>query len=180
MARTLCVDPGETVGWSVWNEDKLLGGGQTPLWEFAFDVKDAVENDAGPLAQGESGLLHVDVKPEENTGAFELFVIEKFALYPDKAKELAWDEFRTSQLIGALTLIAADNGIPVHKQPASIKARAMAGGAKELFVKPLHENRHQNDSIMHGFFYNQVERKKTGYKVKDGANGIKRGERANN
>jgi len=155
--RWLCSDPGETAGWSIWsNEGKLLGGGQTDLWQFAHDFEDAVVHNIGPLAEGETDLLRAGVTAEDNVGPFSLIIIEKFALYPWKAKELAFNEFRTVQLIGALTYIATRNSIEVEKQAAKIKERAMAGGAGELFVRPLHENRHQNDSIMHGFFYQQV------------------------
>lgn len=157
--RVLCVDPGENTGWSIWRGDKLLGGGQTLMGQFKFDVWDAITANEGPLSEGQSHLLHKGVKKAENKGRIGLFVIEKFALYPDKAKTMIWDEFRTVQLIGALVFMAELNDIKVEKQPASIKQRAMAGGAEELFVRPLKENRHENDSIMHGFFYNQVTKK---------------------
>lgn len=135
----------------------LLGGGQTPLWSFAHDVADAIEDDVGPLSEGETDLLRAGVQPSDNSGAISLIVYEIFALYPWKAKELAFDEFRTVQLIGAIKFMAMRNNIEVFAQPAKIKERALAGGAKELFVTPKHENRHTNDSIMHGFFYRQVE-----------------------
>lgn len=158
MGRVLCVDPGEESGWSVWKDGKLIGGGQTKLGTFKHDVWDAVFDNVGPLAEGEEDLLHAGVTADENTGPFDLFVIEKFALYPWVAKSgaLNFNEFRTVQLIGALVLIAERAGITVEKQAAQIKERAMAGGAAEQFVRPLKENRHQNDSIMHGFFYYQV------------------------
>jgi hypothetical protein len=152
------VDPGEETGWSIWKDGKLVGGGQTKLGNFKHDVWDAVFDDTGPLSSGQEDLLHPGVDIEDNTGPFSLFVIEKFALYPWVAKSgaLNFNEFRTVQLIGALQLIAERASIEVEKQSAQIKERAMAGGAGELFVRPLKENRHQNDSIMHGFFYYQV------------------------
>jgi hypothetical protein len=167
-ARWLCVDPGEETGWSVWKGEKLLGGGQTKLWPFGHDVYDAIHDNVGPLAEGEETLLRPGVSADENTGPIELIVCEKFALYPWAAKDLAFDEFRTSQLIGALTFICTLHQVELHKQPASIKERALAGGAKEFFVRPLHENRHQNDSIMHGVFYYQVEVKGVNLKLPDG------------
>lgn len=157
--RMLCVDPGEMTGWSIWHDDTLLGGGQTPMWNFAHDVYNFFEGGVGPLEQHEQGILHPGIKPEQNVDTIGLMVVEKFALYPWEAKKgtLDWNEFRTSQLIGALHFLAQLFDVRIHKQPASIKERALAGGAKELFVKPIHDNRHQNDSIMHGFFYRQVE-----------------------
>jgi hypothetical protein len=165
--RWLCVDPGETTGWSIWKGKRLLGGGQTPLWSFALDLdvtvqQQAIESqdpitDDVPLGTGDQPWLHPNVDPADNTGPLGLFVVEKFVLYPWEAKNLAWDEFRTSQLIGAIHLTGLKSGIEVHKQPADVKDAARAGGAEELFVSPLHENRHQNDSIMHGWFFIRVE-----------------------
>lgn len=174
--RWLCVDPGETTGWSVWKGDRLLGGGQTPLWEFGHGVWDTLQAQSsaqfvssldGIARLEREGLVGAGQQPwldpgtaaqaDENTGPIELIVCEKFALYPWEAKNLAFDEFRTVQLIGALTFMATLFDIEMHKQPASIKERALAGGAKEFFTHPLYENRHQNDSIMHGLFYVQVE-----------------------
>lgn len=157
MSRQLYVDPGEEAGWCVGSGDKLLGGGQTKLFQLAHDFYDALHEGKGPLAEGASGLLRSGVEPFENEGEFDLVVIETFALYPWKAKELAWDEFRTVQLIGALQFVAQLYDIPVHKQAAKIKERAKAGGVEELFIRPLVENRHQNDAIMHFWFYRQVE-----------------------
>jgi hypothetical protein len=157
--RMLCVDPGENTGWSIWKDDKVLGGGQTPLWNFAMDVYNLFESGVGPLEQGEDTILRPGIDPEENTGPIGLIVVEAFKLYPWEARKgtLDWNEFRTTQLIGAITFFAQLFDVRLHKQDAKIKERALAGGAEELFLKPAHENRHQNDSIMHGFFYRQVE-----------------------
>lgn len=159
--RWLCVDPGETTGWSIWQGERVIGEGQTPLWEFAFDLHDALNNDIGPLAPGAVGCLRPGIDPCENQpladNPFDLIVCEKFALYPWKAKDLAFDEFRTVQLIGAITFMSTLFGIELHKQPATIKEPAMEAGAGELFISPLRENRHSNDSIMHGVFYMAVE-----------------------
>jgi hypothetical protein len=92
-------------------------------------------------------------------------VCEKFALYPwviygkdgRPTHALDFDEFRTVQLIGALTFMCTLRNVELHKQPATIKERALAGGAREVFVRPIHDNRHTNDSVMHGFYYVQVE-----------------------
>lgn len=51
---------------------------------------------------------------------FEL-VIEEFVLYPGRAKEQAGSSFQTSQLIGALKLIARDYDVQVIMQGAHIK-----------------------------------------------------------
>lgn len=190
-SRWLCVDPGETTGWSIWKGKRLIGGGQTPLWQFALDVQLTLQqhrlepcegsalaadlnahrndrSDDAPLGTGEQPWLHPGVDPAENTGPITLFVVEKFVLYPWEAKNLSWDEFRTSQLIGALTLLSINHGVELHKQGATIKDQALKGGAAELFISPVHENRHQNDSIMHGWFFVRVELLGAKVGLKDG------------
>lgn len=168
--RWITFDPGEDAGWSVWKGVKLLGAGTAKLWPLADEVWSVLNGEADALlGTGDRPWLRSNVTPEENSGKLELFVIEKFALYPKEAKSLAWNEFRTVQLIGALTFMARVYGVDVHKQPASIKERAKAGGAEELFYRPLHQNRHQNDAIMHGVFYSQVEMLQNPFSVPDSA-----------
>lgn len=175
--RWLCVDPGETVGWSVWKKDRMLGGGQTPLWEFGHGVFDSLAVQTGKtcmnpqdpfLRPGAQPWLGAGVDGRSNQGDISLIVCERFALYPDKAEDLAWDEFRTSQLIGTLNFMSALFDVRFHKQPASIKPQAESAGAREFFVRPATENRHQNDSIMHAFFYLAVECRGATINVPDG------------
>lgn len=149
-------------GWSIWHGQRLLGGGQTVMWDFAQDLWDAIHDGIGPLAPGDETHLRAGITAEDNAAGesgkcFDLIVGEIFALYPHKAKDLYWDEFRTVQLIGAMKFMATLHGIEYHGQPAKIKERALAGGAGDLFTKPVHENRHTNDSVMHGFYYVAVE-----------------------
>jgi hypothetical protein len=169
--RWLCVDPGETVGWSVWKKDRMLGGGQTPLWEFGHGVFDSLllqrmKGKTCPLmAEAHDPFLRPGAQPwlgagvdgRSNQGDISLIVCERFALYEDKAQDLIGDEFRTSQLIGWLFGCTTLFDVRFHKQSAAIKKGALDAGAREFFVKPVHENRHQNDSIMHAFFYLAVE-----------------------
>lgn len=166
--RWICVDPGETTGWSIWKGKRLLGGAQTPMWPFAHDLWDAIHDNIGPLAEGDGEHLRPGVGVKDNVGPIGLVVCEKFALYPWAMKDMAWDELRTVQLIGAIRFTCDLHQVNLHKQPATIKERALAGGAKELFTRPLHENRHHNDSVMHGFFYYQVEIEGVNLKLADG------------
>ena len=83
----------------------------------------------------------------------EHLVIEDWALYPWKAQELAWDKCRTARGIGALSYICDAAGVPYTLQPAKIKDQAVAAGAEAYFKKPLHENRHLHDSIMHAVYF---------------------------
>jgi hypothetical protein len=141
----LTIDPGETTGWSVWQGTERVGGGQDPLWDFIDAVDAWFEN--GFIC---SGPVFGDAN--ERIGAL---VVEDWRLYPwvIGSGALDFDACRTARGIGALELLARRNHIPIILQPASIKDAAKAAGAEEMYVSPVHENRHQNDSIQHGVFY---------------------------
>lgn len=140
----LCVDPGETTGWSIWRDKELLVAGQTALWDF-IDAVDAW------LTEGDvPEVLDLD---ETAMGKLHALVVEDWSLYPWMLEKLAWDKCRTARGIGALELLARQHGIPLHLQGADIKDAAKAAGAEELYLTPAYENRHANDSIQHGTFY---------------------------
>lgn len=149
--RWLSVDPGDTTGWALWLDERLLESGQTPNWEFVDDVAHTLAVGAGDtplLPEGPKGWANL-----------ELLLIEDFVLYPWELREgnLDFDSVETARVIGGLLTIARLADIPVVLQGADIKDGAIAGGAEALFVRPLHENRHANDAIMHGTYYVQTK-----------------------
>lgn len=146
--KMLTVDPGEDTGWSVWEDGKLIEAGTEKLWTFPHRVWEGVNVLQNTVPVSEENEIFCGV---------QRFVVEDFKIYPWKAKELGWDRVRTARLIGALTFIAAIQGIDFVLQPAKIKERAEAAGAEEFFLKPLHENRHANDAIRHGVYYLAVK-----------------------
>lgn len=85
----------------------------------------------------------------------ELLVVEEFRLYPWVLQEggLDFDEVRTARAIGALEFIARAKNMDLILQPATVKEPSMEAGARELFQTPLHENRHANDAILHGWYH---------------------------
>jgi hypothetical protein len=145
--RWLAVDPGEMTGWSLWDDHKLIESGQTELVQFVDEVAEGLDVRARGIRYGcEAGAQ----------GMFkgvQLLVVEEWKLYPWKANDLEFDEMRTSRGIGALEFIARQAGVRFVFQSAQIKEAALAAGAAELFIHPLYENRHQNDSIMHGWYF---------------------------
>jgi hypothetical protein len=141
----ITVDPGETTGFTVWLRDKLVFTGQLPMWDFIDLMHDWVTT--GIPDQ----LLTGEVQPM-GCGAI---ICEDWALYPWKLSnhQMDWDKCRTARAIGALTLLARVHGQTFELQPAAIKEAAQAAGAEELYVAPIHENRHANDAIQHGVYY---------------------------
>lgn len=100
----LAIDPGDIhVGWA---EIRCLDG-------------DVAVGEWTPNETTDSLRRRFDWAREHGYG-FEL-IIEEFVLYPNQAKSQAGSSFQTSQLIGALKLIAHDYDVPVIMQGAHIK-----------------------------------------------------------
>lgn len=153
MKLWLCVDPGETTGWSLWDKKgKLVYADQTPMWNFIDLVYETVarqENDN----DFRSSVTWGDVEVEDIIA----IICEDWQLYPWELQNLAWDKCRTARAIGALTLICRQFNKTLVFQGADIKKGAQAAGAEALYLEPVHENRHANDSIQHGVFYQAVK-----------------------
>lgn len=141
--KWLTVDIGESTGYAVWSEDELVAGGTAALWDFVHAAGQALTRER----------LCQDRELSSRVASWELIVVEDWQLYPWKAEEMAWDKQLTVRGLGALQFIASALGRRCILQPAAIKKAAKSAGAEELFARPLHDNRHQNDAIMHGVHY---------------------------
>lgn len=164
--KFLTVDPGEDTGWSVWRGDELLDAGTTKMWEFSDAVWTAATLvSCKPYGQAIAGYVEgddelVDLLVGKAThDPIELVITENWSLYPwvVSTGALDWDECRTARLIGSLYAVCRWTGWRYEQQPAKIKERAVAAGAEMHFFHPLRENRHQNDAIMHGVYWNAKE-----------------------
>jgi hypothetical protein len=139
------VDPGETVGFAEWDGLALIDGRQAPMWQFVDDLA---------RAQSVSGDLdHAGLTGPGRT--YGLIVVEDWILTHNRQvrDSLAGDKCRTARAIGAIELICRLSGVPCVLQPNTIKSAAERIGAENLFLHPLHENRHANDAIRHGAYY---------------------------
>lgn len=145
----LCVDPGETTGWSIWKDKQIVEAGQTALWDFIDAVDEWLSRERWELLRSEEPRESTK-RRREHLGAI---VCEDWSLYPWMLDKLAWDKCRTARGIGALELLARQHNIPIILQGADIKDAAKKAGAEELYLTPAEENRHANDSIQHGVFY---------------------------
>lgn len=145
--RWLSIDPGETTGWALWDDDELIEAGQMPMWQFIDDLGASVDTCPGRIYDPDFEPLFEGVRK---------LVIEDFVLYPEgigPGPPPPWDKVRTARMIGALELIARNAGLEVEFQGAIIKDTAEKAGAEQLFLSPLHENRHANDAIRHGVYH---------------------------
>ena len=169
---TLYCDPGEDFGWCVGHGLTLAAAGTEKMWPFADAVYDKLNNPDGDpaLAQTVGDPVYPDVNPlwadtHVRSGVdpdvmklpVKRVVCEDFRIYPWELENLKFDQVRTARVIGAITFLCRLHRIPLHLQGANIKSAAQAAGAEELYYKPLHENRHQNDAIQHFVFFTNVE-----------------------
>lgn len=155
-SKWLTVDPGEDCGWAVWSGRNLVEAGTDKMWDVGDAVWAAAVNTRYPghidneeLLVGQ-GYMQLARMIED----VELVVVENFTIYPWVAAEggLDWDEVRTARLIGSIFQACRFAGWQYAQQGAKIKDAAIAAGAEAYFYKPLHENRHANDAIMHGVY----------------------------
>lgn len=172
---TLYCDPGEDFGWAMGRTLDLLAAGTEKMWPFADAIWDKLLLPAG---QGvwtgpTDGSLYVDenplwssthtrdgVDPDVMKLPVGRIVCEDFRIYPPgvgSGPPEPFDKVRTARVIGAITFMCRMLHIPLIFQGANIKPAAVAAGAEELYYRPLHENRHQNDAIQHFVFYTNTE-----------------------
>lgn len=125
MTKRLAIDPGDVhVGWAYDGSSTVQAGEWTPT-EAVDELVRMMTHDA-----------------------VDELIIEEFVLYEWEAKKQAWSEMKTSQLIGALKLIAYWFRIPVFMQPATIK-KPTRGKLRAKGVKMAQGSIHANDAQLH-------------------------------
>jgi hypothetical protein len=149
---TLYLDPGEDFGWCLGCGTTLVSAGTEKMWFVADEIHNDLYGNPSPYLRDEN-LLRDGVDPMLLSLPIKRVVCEDWRLYPEKLKFLKWDKCRTARVIGDVTGSCRRTGTELIFQPASIKQAAQAAGAEELYYRPLHENRHQNDAIQHFTFF---------------------------
>lgn len=84
----------------------------------------------------------------------EALVVERFQLYPHLAQKQSGSDMLTSQLIGALRLLACQKGVPVVIQQAALKTPAESAIIKRNVPRQSTGNGdHAKDAETHGYAY---------------------------
>lgn len=126
--KRLAIDPGDIhVGWASDASGEVLTGEWRPTqacWEVIYM------------------MTHRQV---------DELILEEFVLYADKSEDQHWSSMKTSQLIGALKLVAAMFRIPVVEQGAYIKVptRNQLRGRK---IKQVGGSIHELDAELHLYY----------------------------
>lgn len=132
MKAILALDPGESTGWCCRNKDGLVYGGTC-------------------------GKSHVEVADLIMSCRPDIVVLERFNLYPQMAKSLAWNSFYPCEVIGVIKYTCAMCQIPYVEQAPSIKK--YAGGFKEDWqhlkdISPKGKvTEHTKDAYLHYRYY---------------------------
>lgn len=128
----LAIDPGETLGWCAFYDDRPTAWGQIDWFDIAT------------LQQ----LVH--------SNSFDIMVVERYSLYKDKAAAQVNSTLSTVQVVGMLRVLAFQNGIVFETQPANV----IHSGGKLIppieklvaeHLPPAYKNRHARDAMAHGF-----------------------------
>lgn len=134
VGHVLCLDPGETTGWALFEDGWLESCGQEPTGTEPALTADFVER-----VHEEVDLRHI--------------VYEEYRIRGNKAQQHIGSEVVTIQHIGVIRATADRLGIPLTKQAAGL-AKGFADDSK-LRRWGLYQvgQRHSNDAIRHGVYY---------------------------
>lgn len=130
----LTLDPGETTGWSLWEEGQLV--------------------EAGQEATGQNPALMVEfIRAVDDQHALSTVVYEEYRIRPNKASQHIGSEVITIQHIGAIKVATDMMDITAVKQTAGM-AKGFATDQKlkrwGLFQTG---QKHANDAVRHGVYY---------------------------
>jgi hypothetical protein len=126
--KLLALDPGETVGWAVFEMGQLTKCGH---------------------AAGDATTIEDLVAREQPS----VVVMEEYRIYPWRLKQHSLSNVPTLRLIGALQYILQTKGIPYHMQTAQqAKGFATDQRLKQWGMYPQ-KLRHARDAVRHAVYY---------------------------
>lgn len=141
----LTLDPGETTGFSLWHNAKLVQAAQLDTHE----VKSCIE------------WLNEWVKITKARSPDDTFyvVIEEYRVYANKAESHAQSTMHTSRLIGAFECLFGLYGISYEFRLASFAKQWATDDKLKAWDLWKVGERHARDAIRHAcYFYHQKER----------------------
>ena len=139
MKSILVFDPGDHTGW-------------------------VFRDESGRVVGGTCGKSHAQVAERINVLQPDICVFERFNLYPQMAKSLAWNSFYPCEVIGVIRYLCVQKHIPIVEQAPSIKK--YFGGFQDDWTKlkeicdPKEVTEHTKDAYQHlKYFERNGERK---------------------
>ncbi len=132
--RILCLDPGHTTGWALFEKAALRHWGE-------------IDTTSIPACVSHASHLFIAYSPE-------IVVMEDYRIYKWRQKQHVGSEMLTTRVIGCLETLAVQNFITdIIKQPAHVaKGFCTAAKLKEWdMYKP--GMKHCRDAIRHGCYF---------------------------
>lgn len=131
--KLLCFDPGQTTGWALFENSKLIKCGQLAT----YPVKNCI----------------VSLTKFINEIAPDYVVIEEYRVYAHKAEDHAQNDMHTSRLIGALEYYLVITSIGYEMRGAGLaKGFATDEKLRDWNFWQVGE-RHARDAIRHGVYF---------------------------
>jgi RNA polymerase sigma factor (sigma-70 family) len=133
--KLLCIDPGKTTGWCLFEEGKLTASGEVP------ECYDDSNVNVVPLIN-----LIEDVKPD-------YILYEDYKIYSNKLARHSFNPVFTVRLIGAIETHAQMNKITTHKQMASAAKGFVTDEKLKQWGFYKVGKKHSRDAIRHGCYF---------------------------
>lgn len=133
--KLLCLDPGKTSGWSLFEDGKLTASGQI---ENCYDDKNIDVTGLLKLAE--------DIQPD-------FILYEDYKVYSNKLERHAFSSVFTVRLLGAIETYAQMNNVPVHKQMATTAKNFVTDDKLKQWGFYQTGKKHARDSIRHGCYF---------------------------
>jgi hypothetical protein len=130
----LCLDPGETTGWSIFHEGKLIDWGQSKT------VED------GNIIWNEIQMLFLHSQPSH-------ILCEDYRIYQHKLDRHSFSPVLTLRIIGGIDLLANQTHISINYQMASQAKGFVTDDKLKLWNFWQSGQRHARDSIRHACYF---------------------------
>lgn len=146
----IALDPGETTGYFVKRYYDVYKDSDDEA------TIERVENEI--VAGGTVGHNHIEVFDLLSKIRPDIVILESFALYPGKAKSLAWNSFYPCEVIGVIKLwvmMQQVQGLTVQQVEQAPSVKKYAGGLREDWQYFQHNllkekvTEHVKDAYMH-------------------------------
>lgn len=125
--KYISIDPGETVGYSIWEDSKRLTQGEKKTIDFLIMLEDIIDE-------------------------LDLIIYEGYALRRSSAKAMINNEFITSQVIGVIKWLAYKAKVETVKQSPAQKEFFTNNRLKKLGLYDRGQQ-HARDSVRHALYY---------------------------
>lgn len=147
--RLITFDPGETTGYSIWDNAKLTECGQLAT----HTVQNSVEMLSHWL-DDKFSILHDEVDVDIYTGrAIAKVVIEEYRVYSQKTDDHAQSTMHTSRLIGCLETLLTLRKMPYEMVGAGLAKRVATDEKLKDWGFWQRGERHARDAIRHGVYF---------------------------